>query len=314
MEKSLISIIVPVYNVEQYVKCCVESIIQQTYKNLEIILVNDGSTDNSGYICDDLAKNDNRLRVIHQENKGLSAARNSGVSIAKGKYIGFVDSDDYINVRMYEKLYVAIEKYNADIAYCNHMEVDHLKSADIYNKQNGNSYLYSQIEFQTKMLNHTVHDFVWNRLYSREIIKDFLPVKICEDTCFTLQCAFDVKKIVYVDEVLYYYYKRPDSLAGYGLFLDLSMLDAEQYCIDLCKHYKNLVFLKHRLRLTSAHAINLYYQRIEQEKNLSELPIIRKKIFGLYLKYMRHYRLMDHIKLMLFFCKINPYKLFSLKK
>ena len=108
MEKSLISIIVPVYNVEQYVKCCVESIIQQTYKNLEIILVNDGSTDNSGYICDDLAKNDNRLRVIHQENKGLSAARNSGMSIAKGKYIGFVDSDDYINVRMYEKLYVAI--------------------------------------------------------------------------------------------------------------------------------------------------------------------------------------------------------------
>ena len=115
----LISIIVPVYNVEQYLEKCVCSIINQTYKNLEIILVDDGATDSSGNMCDELAKSDNRIKVYHKENGGLSDARNYGVERATGEYIGFVDSDDYIDSEMYEKLYEAIKKEDVDVAECN---------------------------------------------------------------------------------------------------------------------------------------------------------------------------------------------------
>ena len=110
MHKELISIIVPVYNVEKYVEKCINSIINQTYKNLQIILVDDGSKDNSGKICDEFKLKDNRIEVIHKNNGGLSDARNAGLKLAKGDYIGFVDSDDYIEADMYETLYNLIKK------------------------------------------------------------------------------------------------------------------------------------------------------------------------------------------------------------
>lgn len=114
-----ISIVVPIYNVEKYLDQCVKSIINQTYKNLEIILVNDGSIDNSGKICDKYKRQDNRVIVIHKENGGSSDARNVGIQIATGKYIGFVDSDDYIEKDMYEFLYNNMINENADISCCN---------------------------------------------------------------------------------------------------------------------------------------------------------------------------------------------------
>ena len=117
--KERISVVVPVYNVEQYLEKCVNSIINQTYKNLEIILVDDGATDKSGKLCDELAKLDNRIMVYHKKNGGLSDARNYGVERATGDYIGFVDSDDYIDAEMYEKLYEALKKENVDVAESN---------------------------------------------------------------------------------------------------------------------------------------------------------------------------------------------------
>lgn len=116
--KELISIIVPVYNVEQYLDDCLISIINQTYKNLEIILIDDGSTDKSGKICDEYAKKDSRIIVIHKENGGVSSARNAGLRIAKGAYIGFVDPDDWIAEDMYEVLYSNAKKYDADVSVC----------------------------------------------------------------------------------------------------------------------------------------------------------------------------------------------------
>lgn len=116
--EELISVIVPVYNVEKYVEKCVESIINQTYKNIEIILVDDGSTDNSGKIIDNISLKDNRIKVIHKENGGLSDARNAGLDICNGKYIGFVDSDDSIHKKMYEILYKNIKEYSANISIC----------------------------------------------------------------------------------------------------------------------------------------------------------------------------------------------------
>ena len=118
MNNELISIIVPVYKVEKYLEKCVKSILKQTYTNLEIILVDDGSPDNSGKMCDELAKVDDRIKVYHKKNGGLSDARNYGVERANGEYIGFVDSDDYIHECMYEKLYEAIKKSGTLIVEC----------------------------------------------------------------------------------------------------------------------------------------------------------------------------------------------------
>ena len=122
--ENLISVIVPVYNIEAYLRKCIDSILAQTYTNLEIILVDDGSTDNSGEICNEYAAKDARIRVIHKGNGGLSSARNTGIDIATGKYIGFVDSDDYLAPDMYEKLLGAIVNNHADISVCNVHHVD----------------------------------------------------------------------------------------------------------------------------------------------------------------------------------------------
>ena len=115
MSKPLISVIVPVYNVEQYLPKCIDSILAQTYENLEIILVEDGTKDSSGVICDEYAAKDARIRVIHKENGGLSSARNAGMEIARGEYFGFVDSDDWIEPEMYENLMALAQKYDADV-------------------------------------------------------------------------------------------------------------------------------------------------------------------------------------------------------
>ena len=120
----LISVIVPVYNVEKYLRKCVDSIVNQTYKNLEIILVDDGSPDNCGKICDEFAEMDNRVMVIHKENGGLSSARNAGLDIATGEYITFVDSDDYIENDTYEKVVVAINKFDSDLIFFREKSVD----------------------------------------------------------------------------------------------------------------------------------------------------------------------------------------------
>ena len=115
---NLISVIIPVYNVENYLDECIQSVLQQTYKNLEIILVDDGSTDNSGVICDEYKDKDTRITVLHQKNGGISKARNVGIEYAHGEYIGFVDSDDFIHPQMYELLYAAIHKEQTDVAPC----------------------------------------------------------------------------------------------------------------------------------------------------------------------------------------------------
>ena len=113
-----ISVIVPVYNVEKYLRKCIESILNQTFREFELILVDDGSTDSSGKICDEYALKDSRIKVIHKENGGASSARNAGLDVAKGEYIGFVDSDDWIEMDMYGELYRLIKENNTDISVC----------------------------------------------------------------------------------------------------------------------------------------------------------------------------------------------------
>ena len=133
---NLISVIVPIYNVEKYIDTCLKSITKQTYKNIEIILVDDGSTDLSAKLCDEWKKKDKRVKVIHQENKGVAQARNIGIDCATGKYISFIDPDDYIDYQMLEKLYDTLEKTNSQISICKFIHV--MKNKRIFNKRSYN--------------------------------------------------------------------------------------------------------------------------------------------------------------------------------
>jgi len=177
-----ISVIVPVYNVEQYLERCIDSIINQTYKNLEIILVNDGSTDNSGQLCDELAKKDDRIRVIHKKNGGLSDARNVGVDEAKAELIGFIDSDDYIDEDMYELLINNLKAANADLSMCGHYDVyNNVPEAQVVDKKTWELSPREAIKMvmEAKILSVTAV----NKLYKKSLFSElrFEIGKIAED-------------------------------------------------------------------------------------------------------------------------------------
>ena len=166
MEKPLISIIIPVYKVEKYLEKCIKSVLDQTYKNLQIILVDDGSPDNCGNICDDYARVDNRIEVIHKANGGLSDARNVGLKAARGEYIGFVDSDDYVSNEMFENLYNTLISNDVDVAICNFYIVIDDKNI-IKNADNGVE-IYNKLEILKEiLLDKKIQSYAWNKLYKR---------------------------------------------------------------------------------------------------------------------------------------------------
>ena len=205
MEKDLISIIIPVYKVEKYLEKCIESVLKQTYTNLQVILVDDGSPDNCGKICDEYAKKDSRIEVIHKVNGGLSDARNVGIAKAKGKYIGFVDSDDYIKEDMYEILINLIKEYDADVSICNLYDVIEGKEY-IRNKENGIKE-YNRIDILKEvLLDKNIQSYAWNKLYKKELFN--------EDIGTTFYIFEKCNKVVVTSEPEYYYLKRADSLVN----------------------------------------------------------------------------------------------------
>lgn len=213
--KHKISVIVPVYNVEEYLDKCIESLIGQTYKNLEIILVDDGSEDKSGEICDSWKYKDSRIKVIHKKNGGLSDARNAGMDIATGDYIGFIDSDDYINKRMYEILLNNMNDYNSDISVCSIEKV--YETNEIYNSviTNKNISIFTAEEALRDLIEEGIlKQTVWNKLYKKSVIENirFEFGKIHEDEFWSYQVFGKSSKIVYTDEKMYYYLQRAGSI------------------------------------------------------------------------------------------------------
>ena len=205
--RSLISIIVPVYNVELYITKCIDSIICQTHSNLDIILINDGSIDLSGEICDKYAQYDSRIRVVHKQNGGQSQARNVGLSMAKGDYIGFVDSDDYIEPNMYEKLLYYMKVNHSDIVECG---VKNIYSDGVVYEESNQVFCYSGKEALEKHLKEpnsskSPRAAVWSKLFKTSIIKDiqFPEGKIHEDFYFTYRSLINAKKYCWVDCCLY---------------------------------------------------------------------------------------------------------------
>jgi glycosyltransferase involved in cell wall biosynthesis len=204
----LISVIVPVYKVEQYLNKCIDSIINQTYPKLEIILVDDGSPDNCGIICDDYAKKDSRVIVIHKENGGLSDARNAGINEANGRYIGFVDSDDWIELDMYEKLLAAIAINDSDISICKFNIVRKTSDVFINNSNTKNELILDSTGALKIMYSQDLFDCsAWNKLYKRELFNDIkYPFGLFAEDLATTYKLFDKAfKITYIDEALYNY-------------------------------------------------------------------------------------------------------------
>lgn len=210
--KPCISIIVPVYNVEKYLKKCITSILKQTFRDFELILVDDGSTDCSGKICDDFAKMDSRIFVIHKNNAGLSSARNIGISIARGNYLGFVDSDDYIATDMYEMLYKNLIREDADISVCG---IYHCYAG---RKSKVNEFYYKVLNVQEAIRfifeRKDADVSAWNKLYKKEIFHSvrYPEGKIYEDTYVIVRLFMLCRKIVFSSERKYYYCHRAGSI------------------------------------------------------------------------------------------------------
>lgn len=216
----LISVIIPVYNVEKYLEQCLDSVINQTYRNLEIILVDDGSTDTSGYICDRYGEKDARVKVVHKKNKGVSAARNAGLDLASGDWIGFVDSDDYLEAEMYEVLLSLAKQADADIALTHYRRVEPSGQVeapawtDEVTVWGEGGIIEAYISGESA---YKISNSVWDRLYKTTLAQGlrFPEGKVSgEDFAYTLEAFCKCRRAVYTDHPYYYYrLNRPDCLS-----------------------------------------------------------------------------------------------------
>ncbi len=214
MYKDLISVIIPVYNVEEYINECVDSVINQTYKNLEIILVDDGSTDNSSKICDEYAKLDKRIKSIHQQNQGAAEARNNGLKVSKGKYIAFIDSDDYVSNDFIYSLYNNLIKNKADISACGYCEYYNNGKINYKNFRNIKR-KYNKMEALI-FLNVLGYFDVgpWNKLYKKELFDKykFPKNKIAEDWRIMFKIIDQIDYLYYDSAEKYFYRYREGSV------------------------------------------------------------------------------------------------------
>ena len=210
----LISVIVPIYKVEKYLEKCVKSISSQTYKNIEIVLVDDGSPDNCGKLADNLAKTDPRIKVIHKVNGGLSSARNAGIDVAQGDYIGFVDSDDTIEPFMYEKLFSLLQKENTKLSVCavNYVYED---GKVLRKKGLGKNVTFDFCQAIIEMNSHRYFDMgAWSKLYHRSLFENIrFPVgKLSEDYYIMYKIFDKAQRISYLDIPCYNYLQRKNSI------------------------------------------------------------------------------------------------------
>lgn len=226
----MISIIVPIYKVEEYLPRCVESILGQTYRDFELILVDDGSPDGCGAICDEYAARDSRVRVIHKENGGLSDARNAGLEIARGEYIAFVDSDDWVSPRYLERLLEGLESTGSDICECGILRTEG-ESCPEDSVDSAPEVFDAVSALEQLICDGAFHQYVWNKLYRREVIGQirFPKGKTNEDEFWTYQIFGRAKSAAKIDGALYNYFQRPGSIMGTEYSLKrLDGLEAKQ--------------------------------------------------------------------------------------
>ena len=288
MKEDLISIIVPVYKVENYLKRCLDSVISQTYKNIEIILVDDGSPDNSGNICEEYALKDSRIKVIHKKNGGLSDARNAGLQIATGDYIGFVDSDDYIENDMFETMINLAKMYNAEISIVSYNE---WKNGKILNNMNsGELDLYNKVEAIKELLvDSKIQSYMWNKLFKKDLFKNIeFPVgKNFEDIATTLKIFEKCDKVVRLEAAKYNYVRRDDSIIGnrsyktYNDYLDV-ILDKYLYLFNKYPEIEEYNAYNFIINMIWVYTIIVYYNIEELFEKYGEYYELLKKLVAKY--------------------------------
>ena len=213
-----ISVIVPVYKVENYLNECIKSIVNQTYTNLEVILVDDGSPDNCPQICDAWALKDDRIKVLHKSNGGLSDARNAGMRIASGDYFAFLDSDDWIDNKFYEILMDEANKSGSDIVSGGYTVIS-TRNADNISLGVTKHIIMNNVEAMSALIDdNEIKQVVWNKIYRRQVVEGlFFEVgKYHEDEFWSYKAIGNSKKMSYIDYNGYFYYQRPDSIMGIG--------------------------------------------------------------------------------------------------
>lgn len=270
----LISIVVPVYKVEKYLPKCVDSIRMQTYKNLEIILVDDGSPDNCGMLCEQYAKEDARIKVVHKPNGGLSDARNAGIEIATGRYISFVDSDDYIHPQMIELLLEAIEHENADLSVCSWKKIREGEKVDYkeyiveqYKSTDGRNIQSVYFEQSDLRVTYTV---AWAKLMKRELYDNIRYPKglLHEDEYTTYKVLYKADKIAYIDAPLYYYLSRENSIMGDFKAARFAIFGAYLERVEFYNDHMEYNLAKRTL-LLAVHMLVQYYEWMNKENEQS---------------------------------------------
>ena len=229
-----VSVIIPVYNVEKYIKECINSLINQTFKDYEIILIDDGSTDESGNICDKYSNDYKFITTIHKKNEGVSIARNKGIEMSTGEYIVFIDADDYLTEDYLKIMVNNIEKFGCDVCTCNYLKLydKYIETTNYKNKKKINKKKYIKIISDEKKIG----GFLWNKIYRSQIIKDnnlFFDKDICimEDLLFNIKISSYINYAIHIDEKLYYYRQRHNSAIGnkknYNNFIPLEKIIEE---------------------------------------------------------------------------------------
>jgi len=317
-----ISIIVPVYNVEKHVSKCIESILSQSYTAIELILVDDGSTDQSGCICEVFAVNDPRVKVIHQKRQGVSGARNIGLDIAQGDYIGFVDSDDYIDPNMYKIMLQTIQKYDADIVSCKTNIVS--ESGEFLSNLTSKCGSLSKLNHIEALsafcssVGQVISNSTCDKLFKASIIKTirFDPkISMSEDCLFVCEALFNAQNFILIPDQLYYYVNREGSaMHSKFSYKNLEAIEALKKCVILYeKNEPNLAMMMKNTLLTSL--LNILISAFEaktsqniKNKICNELNMLSNlKYNGRFndrIKHFTYYKLKS-IKLMLIFKKIR---------
>ena len=308
MLEEKISIIIPVYNNEKYLERCIVSLINQTYKNLEIILINDGSTDNSRIICEKYLKKDKRVILVNQKNGGVSAARNKGIEIATGSWIGFVDSDDWITENMYEILHINAIENNADISIGGYIRTDIEKPAfeskktlEILDNKTALEYLILDKEGYATS--------VWNKLYKIDVVKNILfdkTIKYGEDLLFNFNIMMNNRKNVVFDKNIYYiyFYNRYSATNKYIYNKSiLTELNVYKFMLNKISN-KEYEFLKHDIYIIYQNAIIRILLRLTEFNNM-EGQKLYYQIRKAYKEIFRVNSIKDIIKLCIIF---SPYK------
>lgn len=285
MTTPLISVIVPVYRVEEYLERCVKSILSQTYENLEVILVDDGSPDQCPAICDACAEKDARVKVIHQENKGLSGARNAGIDAASGEYLAFVDSDDYVSPHFIEELYQLLQDTGCAIGQC---RFSYVKGDGLVEEGNSAFCIYRGESLMEQLYGPeekaTCFVVAWNKLYRAELFKEtgirYPEGRIHEDEATTYRLFHEAKKLAFLDRALYgYYTENGGSITSVFSAKRLQWLTAHEERIAFFKKngYEKLLPAAYR-KLCDA-CITFYFRCTEQVKDAEELKKeLRKRL------------------------------------